>query len=92
MAWAGTPKLRASAAAARAFSMLWGAWGTTSVTLASSRAEVWRCSTKARSTNRSSTTPSMESPGTPRVKPMARAPSTTSASATIASVAGSSTL
>ena len=41
--------------------------------------------TKARSTSRSSTTPSIDSAGHPSVKPMARQPSTTSASSTIRS-------
>ena len=36
--------------------------------------------------------PTMEMAGVPSVKPMARAPSTTSASSTIVSVSGSATL
>ena len=43
---------------------------------------VCRSATNARSTRTSSTTPSMPTAGTPRVKPMARQPSTTSASRT----------
>src|SRR5215207_4229264 len=79
---AGTPNDRASAAAASALATLCGTAGETSVILASSSAESRRCSTKARSTSRSSTMPSIEMSGMPRVKPMARAPSTTSASST----------
>ena len=89
---AGTPYDRASAAAARALATLCGAAGGMSDSLASSRAESRRCSMNARSTSRSSTTPTMDRPGVPRVKPIARAPSTTSASSTIRSVAGSATL
>ena len=82
----------ASAAAASALATLCGAAGLTSLTLASSSAESRRCSMKARSTSRSSTTPSIDNPGVPSVKPIARAPSTTSACSTICSVTGSATL
>ncbi len=74
-ATAGTPTERASAAAASAFATLCGAAGTTSATDASSAAEVCRSATKARSTSSPSTTPSMPAPGTPKVNPIARAPS-----------------
>ena len=89
---AGTPYDRARAAAASALATLCGAAGEMSLTVASSSAESRRASMKARSTSSSSTTPNIEGPGTPRVNPMARAPSTTSASSTSRSVAGSSTL
>ena len=69
--------------------MLCGAGGVTSVTSASSWACLCRSSTKARSTRMPSTTPSWDGPGVPRVKPMARQPSSTSASRTRSSVAGS---
>ena len=87
-----TPNERARAAAASALATLCGASGTMSETLASSSAESRRCSMKARSTSRSSTTPSIEGAGVPRVNPIARAPSTTSASSTMRSVTGSWTL
>ena len=58
-----TPYARASAAAASAFATLCGAYGTTSSMLASSCAESRRPSTNARSTSRSSTTPSIDGAG-----------------------------
>ena len=58
----------------------------------SSAAARWRCSTKARSARTSSTTPIIDGAGMPVVKPMARQPSTTSASWTSCSVWRSATL
>ena len=71
-----TPWARASAAAARALATKCGAGEARSASVQSSAALVARSSMKARSTRRSSTTPTLPAAGMPRVKPTARAPST----------------
>ena len=89
----GTPWARASAAAASALATMCGRRarrGRRPCT--SSAALVCRSAMNARSTRMSSTTPTIPTPGMPRVKPIARAPSTTSASRTSRSVSGSATL